>query len=562
MLLGAHNMGAQNFFRWFKKKNTESVEHRLESEAYFIEANKEFNLNNYDKALPLFEKTLQMQPKSAAVNFKIAECLAKQGNYAQAISFSKKALELDAHNKYYYVLLAELYENKKQYPEAIEVLEQLLKSDKHSEEFYFDLATLYAITNKFQEAINTLDKVETHYGVSEEITQQKQQFYLKLNRLDKVIEEGQKLINSFPNENRYKLELAEILLNNEKTTEAEALLNQVLQNDSEEPIARLLLSDLYKTLGKHNQSTEQLELAFANKRLASDEKINIIVELINSATDTETKQFALKLSKLTAECHPTEAKSLAVYADMLLINGKKKEGLEYYLASTKLNSGVFKIWEQIMTIDAELNSVDSLIKHSNAAVELYPNQAIAWFYNGTGYLLNKDYKKAIYSLEESKKLGKNQDLLLNQVNAQLGDAYNSIKNYPKSDAAYEEALSKDANNYHVLNNYSYFLSLRKDKLNYAKEMCLKVIEAFPEEPTYLDTYGWILYVMKDYEGAKVYLEKAMNKTQNGAITEHYGDLMYQLGKKDKALEYWKMAQKQGDTSDLINKKITDKTLYE
>lgn len=89
-----------------------------------------------------------------------------------------------------------------------------------------------------------------------------------------------------------------------------------------------------------------------------------------------------------------------------------------------------------------------------------------------------------------------------------------------------------------------------------------VVEAYPEEPTYLDTYGWILYVMKDYEGAKVYLEKAMIKAQNGAITEHYGDLMYQLGKKDKALEYWKTAQKQGDTSDLINKKITDKTLYE
>lgn len=562
LLLGAHDMGAQNFLKWFKKSKPESTEHRLEAEGFFIDACKEYNLNNYSKALPLFEKTLIMQPKSAVVNFKIAECLAKLGNFTQAITFAKKALDLDASNKYYYVLLAELYENKKMFPEAIEVLESLLKTDKHADEFYFDLAALYAYINKLQEAISTLDKAETIYGISEEMTIQKQQLYLKLGKLDKVVEEGNKLINAFPSENRFKLELAEILINNDKIDEAEVLLNKVLEQDKDEPIAHLLLSDLFKSKGDRVRANVELELAFENIRLSSDEKINIIVDLVNSSHDKETEKTVLKLSEITAKIHSDDSKAFAVYADMLLINEKKKEALNQYLKSISLNSGVFKIWEQVLAIDAELNLIDSLIKHSSQAIELYPNQAIAWFYNGTGNLMKQDYKKAVYSFEEAKKLGQGQDLLLSQVNAQLGDAYNGIKNYEKSDAAYEAVLSKDSDNYHVLNNYSYFLSLRKEKLTYAKELCKKVIDVYPDEPTYLDTYGWILFVMQDYEGAKIYLEKAMSKTENGAITEHYGDVLFKLGFKEKALENWKQAKKQGDTTEMIDKKIADKTFYE
>jgi predicted negative regulator of RcsB-dependent stress response len=68
--------------------------------------------------------------------------------------------------------------------------------------------------------------------------------------------------------------------------------------------------------------------------------------------------------------------------------------------------------------------------------------------------------------------------------------------------------------------------------------------------------------MKDYKGAKAQLEKFMATADNGTILEHYGDIIYQLGDKDGALEYWKRAQKAGDASELIEKKIADKKLYE
>ena len=91
-----------------------------------------------------------------------------------------------------------------------------------------------------------------------------------------------------------------------------------------------------------------------------------------------------------------------------------------------------------------------------------------------------------------------------------------------------------------------------------------LVEKYPDNGTYLDTYAWFLYVMKDYKKAKTLLEKAIlvNENKSGTIVEHYGDVLYQLGEKDKAIEQWKKAKTVGTTSTLIDKKIAEMKLIE
>ena len=92
--------------------------------------------------------------------------------------------------------------------------------------------------------------------------------------------------------------------------------------------------------------------------------------------------------------------------------------------------------------------------------------------NGTANLIQNNHEEAVESLESSKRLSSNNAELLSQINAQLGDAYNGLGNHIKSDQAYEEALEHNADFDHVLNNYSYFLSLRKEKLERARKESL------------------------------------------------------------------------------------------
>ena len=116
----------------------------------------------------------------------------------------------------------------------------------------------------------------------------------------------------------------------------------------------------------------------------------------------------------------------------------------------------------------------------------------------------------------------------------------------------------------MLNNYSYYLSLRKLNLDKAEAMSKKCNELEPNNNSYQDTYGWILYQMKKYDDAKVWVGKAVDNggRNNGTLLEHYGDILYQLGNKDEALKYWIDAKKAKGTSELIDKKIADKKLYE
>jgi len=61
-------------------------------------------------------------------------------------------------------------------------------------------------------------------------------------------------------------------------------------------------------------------------------------------------------------------------------------------------------------------------------------------------------------------------------------------------------------------------------------------------PTFLDTYGWILYEQGSYFMAKIYIEKAIANSKDNPsaeVLEHYGDVLYQTGEDEKALEQWK-----------------------
>ena len=50
--------------------------------------------------------------------------------------------------------------------------------------------------------------------------------------------------------------------------------------------------------------------------------------------------------------------------------------------------------------------------------------------------------------------------------------------------------------------------------------------------------------------------------KDGTILEHYGDIEYKFGEKDKAVDYWIKARDKGNNSDLLDRKIRDKKWYE
>ena len=152
-----------------------------------------------------------------------------------------------------------------------------------------------------------------------------------------------------------------------------------------------------------------------------------------------------------------------------------------------------------------------------------------------------------------------------QFYTNLGDAYNELKDYSKSDENYEKALSINSKDANVLNNYAYYLSIREDSLDKAEQMSRLSNELEPLQASYQDTYGWIMYKQNKLEEAKIWIEKAISNGANNsaAVLEHYGDILFKLGDTARAFENWQKAKEAGEgASEFLDKKILEKKLFE
>lgn len=113
----------------------------------------------------------------------------------------------------------------------------------------------------------------------------------------------------------------------------------------------------------------------------------------------------------------------------------------------------------------------------------------------------------------------------------LGDAQHKLGNTKEAFEAYENCLRLDPEKIPCLNNYAYYLSEENRDLDRAAAMSLKTIKAEPNNPTYLDTYAWILYLQGRYEEAKIYMDLAVKNLKEGEEKEVYLEHQKAIDKK-------------------------------
>ena len=238
------------------------------------------------------------------------------------------------------------------------------------------------------------------------------------------------------------------------------------------------------------------------------------------------------------------------------IENYQKASVEFraFIEKDKTN---YRVWEQLLFIENLLGNTDKLYILSNEAMSFFQNAPVLYFFHAIACTEMKRYEEALEILKKGISFaGGNKELMM-QFYSLLGEAYKNVGKNVLSDQAFENALEIDPENILVLNNYSYYLSLRGQNLKKALKMSGITIKAEPNNSTYLDTYGWILFKLKKYQDALKYLKKAIenDESPSGEILEHYGDVLYKTGKKEEAVKYWSDALNYSDNKDKLKKKI-------
>ena len=360
----------------------------------------------------------------------------------------------------------------------------------------------------------------------------------------------------------YPLLIAEIYVSEKNTLGAETIYKEIENKYGEDPTAQAALAEYYLSKKDEKTYNKFMLKLMQNKNVSTETKISIILPTLKKMDEDSLldNDKIIELVKSISLASPNDKDAILIYANVLTVSKKPLSAIEEYKHYLTIDSNNFDVWIQIASMYFDEKMYDSTIVISEQASNLFNNKALPYFYKGLAHVQKNEQEKAISSLTIALKKDSFNKSLVALIYTSLGDAYNSLKNYKQSDESFDEALKLFPLDATTLNNYAYYLSLRGENLEEAERMSKMSLEIDPDNASSEDTYAWILFRLKKYADAKKWIEKSLQgKASNNATQqEHYGDILYFLGEKEKALEQWQNAKAQGSGSDKLEKKINEK----
>jgi tetratricopeptide (TPR) repeat protein len=527
----------------------------------FFKAQLEKAKGNKAKAHELFVQCVGLEPRNAAVHYEVGKYeLSELNNAAEALTHAKMCVESDPANAWYQQLLAQSYASLSKYDAAIKAFREVVRLSPDNYEMMYELANVQLYANKQQDAIATYDLLESKTGVYEELSVQKHLLYEQLKQYEKAGLELERLAEQYPDEPRYWGMAAQFYQRYGLMNKAAKSLENMVKADPSNGQVHWQLSEYYATQGDEKRSYDELKLAFATTDVPIDQKVMVLMRYY-SLTQQRPERLpdAYALLVLTEQVHPNEAKAYAMYGDFLARDGKLNEALQKYKKALELGASMSLIWKQVLELEAEISDFAALSKDAPKALELYPLVPEFYYFNGLAQQQQKNPAKAVDAFNLGKELVVDNPILLKRFYAALGESYNSLKQFDKSDAAFEEALRIDPADVFVMNNYAYYLALRKAKLDSAANLSARSNELQPGMASFEDTYAYVLFRQGKHEEALVWMKKAMAHGEVSAdMHEHLGDILFHLGKTDEAVNEWKQAAAKPGASSKVNDKMNQR----
>lgn len=520
---------------------------------------------NDAKATENFEAALSVLPDDDGSMYELSDLYARKGRYDESLAMMQKATTLKPGNEWYKIRMAQLYKVKGDYKSYAEVFRDLLKLKPDNIDYYGELSSALMALEKYDEALDVFNEIENQIGVNEPLSFQKHNIYLALNKPDKAIKEIEKLSAVFPYETRYLTMLHDLYKKNGQSEKALEMLQKSAEINPNDPYTHIALAEYYRDQGKEDQAFESLLKAFEGTELDVDNKIQIMLLWFDGQTySDEVNQKVERIAAVLLKANPESARGYQIYADVYMRQQKFEQARTNILKSFNFDKNNYQMWETLLYADIQLQDFTSLAQHASQTNGLFPEQPLPYLFNGIALFQLHKYPEALTAFETGRKFVVRNDKLLAEFHSNIGDTQHRLKNTAASDAAYEKSLSIQPDNALVLNNYAYYLSLRGKDLDKAHQMAEKALELEPDNASYLDTYAWILFQQKNFTQALIWIEKAIEKSVevNGTLLEHYGDILFHLGRADEAVQQWQKATAAGETSALIQKKINNKKYYE
>lgn len=539
--------------------NQLSPEQQRKFDYFYYEAANLKNAGKYDAAYDLFSYCLSLDTASSPVLYELAMFQLQRNRPEKAVEMLKSAVAHSDDNFTYRMTLAGLYRNLGMYGEASDSYEELVKRYPDKSELNYYLADALTQEGEIGAAIDAYNVLESTMGMNETLSLQKFKLYQTLKQPDKAFEEIEKLANKYPMNARYRLLMGDLHLENEETEKALTCYQQAHEIDPDDPRYIVSMANYYDQTGDKEAAEQEIRDALVNEKLDVETKVGILSRYVQRLQQTQQGiENANSLFQTLLDQHPEDTELKLMYGSLLMAQQKEEEAKFQFQLVTEMEPSNEGAWQQLLNISLKGEDIPEVIRICTRCKELFPEAPEYYFYLGIGYYMQEKYQESLDTYYAGLKIiPEGNGVVKSNFYGQIGDLYYQMEKMDEAYKAYDEALKYNENNAPVLNNYSYFLTLDKKDLKKAERMAAQCIKLEPDNATYLDTYAWVFFVQGNYTLAKIYIENALSKdkTNSAELVDHYGDILYMSGEKDKALEQWKKAKEMGKDTDVLKQKI-------
>ncbi len=527
---------------------------------YFYEALNAKALGKYDEAIDLFQHCHTLDSTNANVLVELGTFYNVLQDKNRALDFFQKAVSYDQTNYYYNMMLAGLSKELGLKQQVVDIYEAMLQLYPGKSDLHFELANAYADNGELQQAVDALNKLEKSTGIAEMITLNKFRLYSLMNQKEKAFKEIRQIIDKNPADPRYLILMGDLLTEDEQYKKALQYYQEAKSIDPAYPALILSMVNYYEKTNDKPAAQAELQRAITNTSLDVETKIQLLTRYLGILQQSQQDlKGANSLFETLFEQHPSNTQLNMIYGNVLLLQGDKKGAMKQFEIYTKDNPADPAGYEQMIRIALPEEDLKKIKEITAEALKHLPREPQFYFYSGAADYQLENYQEALKTFEEGLRNAEfGNPMIESDFHAQIGDLNYFLGNREVAFDSYEKALKLNPQNLPVLNNYSYYLSLERKDLDKAEKMSGITIKAEPMNPTYLDTYGWVLFEQGSYIMAKIYISKAIEYSKDAPsadVLEHYGDVLYKTGSIEEALVQWKKAKELGSDSATLDQKI-------
>ena len=481
----------------------------------------------FDKAIPLLTDLVDQEPGWQDGPLTLAEAYAGAGRTKDAIAWLEERAPTDVR---LLPALADFYERDRRWPEAVATYERAVQRAPRNSELKARYAS--AMLNAGgRENLTKARDVLTEVVAARPAAPDARALYLlsqaqrRLGDFAAAEATARRVIAQNGKSPWGFYALAESL---EERHQYQAIVNELApvvaefrgtSSDAPFDVSILLphLGFAYQELAQYDKAIS----AFEEARKLSPDDPAVAGYLVDAHLAAKKYGAAADVAKAALKQHPNDLRLTRLQARALRLNGKTDQGIAVLEEAVKNHSGEPLAYIALAQIYSEADRGPQAVRVLQDAQAKFPT--------------------------------------VNAIAFELGTVFDKQKKFAEAESAFKQVLTRDPENATALNYLGYMLAERGERLDESVSYLKKALQIEPENGSFLDSLGWAYFKADNLKLAEENLHRASDQLKtNSVIQEHYGQVLFKLGRYDDAIAAWTRALN-GD-GDSIDKADIDKKI--